>query len=138
MGIAFVFLEKMSITPDQFLDFAEQTIKSESADEFDYRNAASRAYYSAFHCCLSQRLRCPDLSCAEISGSHDRLYKRFESLSISDPENVTVKKMAYVAKQMKSVRHRADYMLDQEFPVEEAQQQVSDAKAVIKHWKTLP
>ena len=126
----------MSITPDQFLTFAESSLASSSAGEFEFRNAASRAYYSAFHCCLAERQRCPNLKDSDIFGSHDRLYARYRELSNGDVEN-KLKSMAYMAQMMKSVRHEADYKLNLPFQKRDADQQVSDAGKILKSWKEI-
>lgn len=127
----------MSITPEQFLDFAEKELRDSPA-EFEFRNSASRAYYSAFHCCLAEKQRCPGLNESDILGSHDRLYARFGQLSVDDPVNVKLKTMAYMAQMMKGVRHEADYRIREDFPEESARQQIRDAKTVLKHWKQIP
>ncbi|KXB31275.1 hypothetical protein AT959_07795, partial [Dechloromonas denitrificans] len=118
----------MSITPEEFLKFAEEAVNDANATEFDYRNSASRAYYSAFHCCYSEKQRCPGLTDNDIAGSHDRLYERFHKLTpLTSPVNTKLKKMAYVAKMMKAIRHDADYKIHMPFLKREAQQQISDA-----------
>ena len=126
----------MSSTPEDFLNFANVTLADVKANEFSYRNAASRAYYAAFHCCYAERSKCPELKDDEIRGSHDKLYARFESLPLSD-ENNTLKAMAYVSKMMKTVRHKADYHIDTNFSKSDSEQQFRDAQGVLKNWKKI-
>lgn len=104
----------MTATPDHFLDSAVSILNSPNASEINYRNSASRAYYAAFHCCYAERSRCPNLNANDILGSHDKLYKRFEELPHSN-QTVPLKRMAYMAKIMKTVRKQADYNLNEDF-----------------------
>jgi len=127
----------MSINPTHFIDFAESSVKKDAPSEFDYRNAASRAYYAAFHCCLSLKHMCPNLSESELHGSHDKLYAKFEQLGVAEPNSRELKQMAYMAKMMKSVRHTADYKVGEKFPPEDAIQQIKDAQKVLSHWRRI-
>lgn len=126
----------MSVTPDEFLTYAV-CAATPTANEFDLRNSASRAYYAAFHCCLAERSRCPSLSDSEIRGSHDKLYARFNLIPASEPKSGDLKAMAYLAKMMKSVRHDADYDIGSSFSADDAKQQLRDARKVVSHWKSL-
>lgn len=126
----------MSATPEQFLNSAISLLDAADGSEICFRNSASRAYYAAFHCCYSERSRCPNLNDADIWGSHDKLYKRFENLP-NTVDTVPLKQMAYMAKMMKSVRHKADYRLHEDFDRSDAAQQVTDARVVLKHWRSL-
>lgn len=126
----------MSITPDSFFNFAESTFNN-AKDEFDYRNSASRAYYCAFHCCNKERMRGPGIKDDVMRGSHDKLYDFFAALPVEMPEAPLLKKMAYMARLMKSVRKHADYNLQNDFCAQDSKQQVSDARKVLSTWKQL-
>jgi uncharacterized protein (UPF0332 family) len=126
----------MSSTPEEFLSFAVSAHKTAASLEFNYRNSASRAYYAAFHCCYTERSRCPELKDQDIQGSHDKLYARFGALPQSPIFN-TLKSMAYLAKMMKAVRHHADYRLMDKFNPQDSAQQIKDAESVLKHWKAI-
>lgn len=128
----------MSITPEHFYNFASSALANAKTqnNEFDYRNSASRAYYAAYHCCNLLRSKCPNLSDDDIKGSHDKLLDRFASLP-NDNEGSALKKLAYVTKMMKTVRHKADYVLDHEFSTEDSEQQIRDAKRVLDGWKKI-
>lgn len=126
----------MSSTPEEFLSFSISAQNTAGGIEFNYRNAASRAYYAAFHCCYAERLRCPNLIENEFLGSHDKLYAKFTALPIT-PVSTVLKSMAYVARMMKGIRHKADYRLGEEFALADSAQQISDAQSVHRKWKEL-
>lgn len=126
----------MSVTPEHFLNFANASLNYQNANEFDYRNSASRAYYAAFHCCYAERTKCPDLNEEDIKGSHDKLYARFQALPLTD-ENSILKSMAYISKMMKAVRHSADYHLSSNFSKDDGEQQLKDAKKVMEKWNKI-
>lgn len=126
----------MTVSHLDFLNFAKTSLVA-NPSEFCSRNAASRAYYAAFHCCYSMRSHCPELKDDDIKGSHVKLYKRFQNLSMDDPGAAVLKKMAYMALMMKKIREHADYVLVKEFKNADAIQQISDAQKVAANWKTL-
>lgn len=126
----------MSSNPEQFLEFAVSAHQNANGQEFNYRNAASRAYYAAFHCCYKERSRCPNLNDKDIYGSHDKLYARYEALPASPTSNL-LKGMAYLAKMMKPIRHSADYHLADQFSPDDSAQQIKDAQLVLKKWKEI-
>jgi uncharacterized protein (UPF0332 family) len=125
----------VSVTPQCFFSFAQEALQQVD-NEFSSRNSASRAYYAAYHCCYAERARCPSLKEDELKGSHDKLYSRIGNLE-SSPANDLLKKMGYLAKMMKSVRHSADYSVGDDFERREALQQLKDAQKVINHWNQL-
>lgn len=76
---------------------------SEGEGEVDWRNAASRAYYAAYHRALLSVSACPDNSHLKM-GSHERLTDRFDLL-----KTTPAKSISYVIQSMKRHRHIADY-----------------------------
>jgi len=126
----------MSSTPDQFLEFAVSAHQNAAGLEFNYRNAASRAYYAAFHCCNAERSRYPSLAGDVTLGSHDHLYARIKALPDSNTSRV-LKSMAYIALMMKDVRRNADYLIANPFSFEDSAQQIADAKKILQKWKLL-
>lgn len=73
------------------------------ATEMNWRNSASRAYYSAYHAAQDHVDNCPDNSHLHM-GAHERLSNRFE-LENSQP----ARSISYILVAMKRVRHQADY-----------------------------
>lgn len=130
----------MSTTPEDFYQFAKGVLQASGSSEFELRNASSRAYYAAFHCCKAVSDRYPLPPTSVQGGSHKILYAQFESLPVGNghpPENTKIKQMAYIAKSMKSIREAADYAINEGFDLDDAKQQLHDAKKVIDHWKSL-
>lgn len=131
----------MSTTPEDFYQFAKGILQAAGgSSEFEWRNAASRAYYAAFHCCKAVAGRFPLPPPSVQGGVHQILYAQLEAIPIGNghpPENTKIKKMAYIAKFMKSTRVAADYAIDEGFDLDVAKQQLCDAKKVIDQWKAL-
>lgn len=126
----------MSSTPEQFLDFSVLAHNNAEGHEFNYRNAASRAYYAAFHCCNAEIYRCNSPGDDSLLGSHDQLYARFIALPLSPVANI-LKSMTYIAIVMKTVRRKADYYLEDSFTFDESAQQIKEAQVVVRKWKEL-
>lgn len=117
-----------------FLEFAQSQLKS-AKKEFDYRNAAGRAYYYVFHCCLEHKIGVPY---NKDRGSHDNLYDAIGKLpDVEDPATKLLKNIAYVARMMKDVRNHADYKLKASFTEQDAKQQVKDAEKVRAKYREL-
>ena len=117
-----------------FLEFAQNQLKTANK-EFDYRNAAGRAYYFAFHCCLEHKVSVPYNN---DRGSHDNLYDSIAKLpDVEDPATKLLKAMAYSARMMKDVRNHADYKLKAPFTKQDAVQQVKDAEKIKSKYREL-
>lgn len=127
----------MAVQPLDFFQFAEKVVRDPQRTEFDLRNAASRAYYAAFHCCQSKEHLCPRVNRPDL-GPHDRMYERFAALPSDTSDDEAMKKMAYLASMMKAVRKAADYDVRNDFDPQDATQQVSDARRVVNIWRGLP
>ncbi len=124
------------VTPGDFLAFAEKAHDG-AQGEFDYRNAASRAYYAAFHCCYAETSRCPTPKETGKIGSHDLIYQQFKDLVGTGPEVFLLKSMAFVAQSMKAFRQRADYHIEMPFDASDSKQQLSLARKVLTRWAQL-
>lgn len=125
----------MSATPDDFLKFAKSV--AASSQEIDLRNAASRAYYAAFHCCNLCRQWGQNAADAAAKGSHDRLYARLKNVQGNDEISKLLKGMAFLALEMKEVRVAADYALDMDFDIHTTKQQLKDAEKVLAKFRRL-
>jgi hypothetical protein len=99
----------MSVTPEEFSDLATRLIANPT--EIDWRGAASRAYYAAYHISKAASSLCPDNSHFAIEGgTHAKLIDRFESWHHPDPEvRKKSKRIAYILRDMKKTREHADY-----------------------------
>lgn len=106
----------MPIDKTDFFDSADIKDCGDSTPEIAIRNAISRSYYAAYHAALdiSDRLEEPFYE-SKTQGVHDRLIKQFadyKKRDANDPEEFKVRSISYVLKQLKALRVRADYYLD--------------------------
>lgn len=114
----------MSVTADCFLSFAEWTF-SERQDEIGCRNAASRAYYAAYHACsifAHQHLAVP----ADAPGVHVQVIEAFVGSRQQEHRAI-----GYMLKQCRDLRAAADYDLNLCFESREAHQALSQARKVL-------
>lgn len=112
----------MSISVDELLAFAEAL--GNGTTECEWRSAASRAYYSAFHRGLEVAEACLAPN-RYVSGAHERLTDRFKSHSIKG------KALAYVLIDLKKTRTIADYKLGVPFRQTDATDFIPQCKSFI-------
>jgi len=99
----------------EFLLSAESFAQANT--EIGYRNAASRAYYCAYHASLvlAEELAFADYIPGRTDkiGAHERLIKRiqFGALSLSEGVKQKVSQVAHFLAQAKVLRVKADYKL---------------------------
>lgn len=99
----------MAVTPDELLTAAERLL-GQGAGEVDWRNAASRAYYGAYHRC---RLVADSagLGATQTGGVHAGLVAAF--LAPLNPR--PVRALGYMLDQSRLSRVDADYNIDVPF-----------------------
>lgn len=123
----------MSINDDQLLAWSDRDNIGE--DEVTYRALASRAYYSAYHKCKSWENTLPMIGSEEgqAGGIHQKLINR---LSNPAPEvrnletRKTSKVLATMLLNLKVIRHKADYDLNQNFEKTELATVIEGAKRI--------
>lgn len=106
----------MGVTSRCFGASAQRLVLGKS--EIDWRNAASRAYYGAYHAALAVAWYLPKAT-ARRMGVHEGLQRRFELEG-----SATSKDIAHVLRAMKVVRCSADYDLLKEFSRWDADEQL--------------
>jgi len=102
---------------EEFLKSAEILIKGNQ--EVDYRNAASRAYYCAFHLCRNFLNKQFDSQIGD-EASHTRVICK-----LKDSPNSKLRKLGNKLEQVKRLRHAADYRLVYQFEYYKAKQTLS-------------
>ncbi len=113
-----------------FLGSAQSLVAG--ALEIDHRNAASRAYYAAFHNCSSVKHLCPDNAHLHINaGEHKRLILRFREYPKKQPGSNLALGISYMLEKMKSDREDADYEISVDFPSDRASLMLSEAKRMF-------
>lgn len=96
-----------------------------------WRNAASRAYYAAFHWCqpVSQTLSEPRYD-SNVKGTHDYLIKKFGDAGGKHKNQL--KAIAYMLKEAKDIRVKADYEIDTAFEKTEAAENIKYAERIYQ------
>ena len=112
----------MSVTPEALFE-AASTISQGDREE-DWRNAASRAYYAAFHKC---RALADESGWANAKGSaHQAL---IDALLV-DP-NPTVRSLGYMLNDCRHRRRSADYDIADDFQQEWSEMVLHQCKRII-------
>ncbi|OQW93029.1 MAG: hypothetical protein BWK79_13280 [Beggiatoa sp. IS2] len=108
-----------------FLESAKQQLEIVLKEEVNYRNASSRAYYSAFHICKDLMDKHPEWHVA-IGSEHQKL--------INNLLNVPRKELNILGRQLeriKTLRHRADYDLHKKFTYQDAKQTIFESQKIV-------
>lgn len=108
----------MPISPDDLLNLASEL--TDETNECRLRCAASRVYYSIFHKCriFADNNNLPKTQNANV-GSHEEVIQRYLLFSDdADHSNqIEVRRIGRVLRNMKTIRKKADYNLDDEFTI---------------------
>lgn len=118
----------MSVTHKEFLTSAEAM--GRGTGEIDLRNAASRAYYSAYHACQNVVNFCPNVNVSD-AGQHEKLILRFKRYPSTDPRHPLANKIANLLDQAKSLRVRADYKISLPFRRNATETQVHNVRRLL-------
>lgn len=103
----------------KFLESAKELLNKQSTKEIDHRNAASRAYYGAFHICKKLLEDFPPTQ-SQIGAEHERIIN-----GLLNHQDKRFKTLGNMLKDAKNQRVKADYRLDNNFTIQ-------DAKIVVK------
>lgn len=124
----------MAITPVELLQFAKSFVGD--TDEVSWRTAASRAYYCAYHATQPLGALLPDPPYAsEVKGSHDRHIKKFTDFERGGAYGThfsQIRGIGYILQQMRSLRTRADYKIDEQFLASQARESVQFAQKLLE------
>ena len=115
----------MSVTPELLLDAATAIAKGSS--EVDWRNAASRAYYAAYHRCRTVALEAK-VEITETGGVHNALVNALTAPLTSRP----LKSLGYMLEQCRHWRTAADYRIDQDFSRDLADSVLASCRSILK------
>ena len=121
----------MAVTPRELLEAAGAL--EERGSEIDLRNAASRAYYAAYHQCrrLAQNLR---LRPAPGSGGVHRTVID----SLTDSGDRKLKSLGYRLEQCRKLRVVADYEIEVEFPPGDARTALAQCRKILDGAESIP
>lgn len=98
----------MAVSPRTLLESANTLLQG--GEEIDHRNAASRAYYAAYHACraLADEGGLPSYA---DTGTHRALID-----ALTGSRNNTCKGVGFLLRQCRKYRVAADYKIDEDFP----------------------
>ena len=112
----------MAVSPKQLLEAAQEL--AQGSREVDFRNAASRAYYAAYHRCrpIAQRngLR------SSGRGVHGDVIDALRTAT-----KPTLKHLAQMLARCKALRAKADYNIAEDFRRSEAQTSTRQAQKIL-------
>jgi uncharacterized protein (UPF0332 family) len=112
------------ITPDDLLTLAEKLIRG--AVEAEWRSAVSRAYYAAFH---KARLLLKSVGFAVPRGDQAHAYLWLRLCNCGDPQTIAA---GSDLNALRGDRNIADYQVDANFFLADAQVQVQTARRILQ------
>lgn len=122
--------------PIEFLKSSETVLlEKESVAEVECRNAASRAYYSAYHFCVDLSKRYPTINDSGVKkgvGMHEKLIQ-----TLCEHQDEQVRAVGYSLRQVKTRRVKADYKLAQTFTLQDAQFTVKSAQKLLQEIRKI-
>jgi hypothetical protein len=125
----------MSVSYKDFFESAERLLNNPNSSEIDFRNLISRSYYAAFHLSseIAANLHTP-VNEADYKklGSHEKIIIQFERHS-----DKYLNKLAYLIRQRKLNRVRADYYTNLLIERPEAAQHFHSVKDLIAKLEKL-
>lgn len=127
----------MPVTPDDFLLSAEELING--SREIDFRNSASRAYYSCYLEARSFAEKLPEVLEGNF-GSHMRVIRKFTEHSVnkkSRKHDRVIQQIGHLLLQVKSLRTRADYKIDGVYFKNDTEQTIEMAKRINNKIQSL-
>ena len=119
----------MTVTPDALFEAA--SILGRGDSEVDLRNAASRAYYAAYHRCrpLDQDLPSPP--------GRGGVHRAFID-SLTKARSSKLKSLGYMLDQCRKLRVKADYDIESEFRPGDARTVLTQCERILKEAESIP
>lgn len=112
----------MAVSPKQLLDAAHEL--AEGSREVDFRNAASRAYYAAYH-------RCRPIAKRNGLRSSDRGVHSDVIDALRTATKPRLKQLAQLLTRCRGLRAKADYNIDEDFRRSEARASTRQAQRIF-------
>ena len=113
----------MSIGPNDFYEAAKKL--GTGSEEVDFRNAASRSYYAAYHRCKALAKR-----------GDFRVSGRGDHVDVTDALERSFKTsgkiLARMLKKCRTLRRKADYKIDDTFTASEAQSCIDQVPKIFE------
>ncbi len=123
----------MSITNNDLLIYAEKLL-SEDGTEVIYRSIARLSYYSSFHLCHKVSKIIKSSYSPKVSqGIHEEVCQILQKMVLKGDDKsivMAIRSSGHILALMKSMRVHADYKLDNDFSLKDAQTMISQAKKI--------
>ncbi|MFO2968471.1 HEPN domain-containing protein [Legionella pneumophila serogroup 1] len=104
--------------------------------EIDYRNATSRAYYSAYH--EAKRVGARSNGHSKKSGTHNMLIEKLKTHIGITPIDQALKQIGILLSMCKKQRTKADYFLNVQYSKTDAQQTINLADKILQLTHQFP
>jgi uncharacterized protein (UPF0332 family) len=114
----------MSVSPADFLSSANVLVAT--GTEIGFRNAASRAYYAAYHYCLPTA-ETLDGAITPKSGLHHQFIQTFIQNG-----SLKARAIGYILEQCYGLRIKADYITYEEFRQKEAETVIQQVGVIFR------
>lgn len=123
----------MSVAPDDLWHYADSSKASDS--EVQQRCSMSRAYYAAYHCCVSwhKNLPAPGSSGTGGGGMHQTLINQLRNpdATLDANRRLLSRSLGYTLQALKTDRELADYHLRDPIPQGKVAMMCATAKQVL-------
>ena len=122
----------MAVSPESILESA--AAMSDGKAEVDWRNAASRAYYAAYHRCRALATLIDPRADLSTRDSHQIVCEILQQKS--NPNKA--RGLAYLLGPMRTLRNRADYEIDGEFDQDSGRNCVANCREILERADAIP
>lgn len=120
----------MAVSPEDLLVIAQELMGRDR--EINYRSAANRAYYSAFHTCLELAASLPRTH-SHGRGAHEKLISRLKNhrvRRVSRGNDIRIRTLGNLPAKAKPLRVHADYRIGEEFGRAKAEELILRAEKI--------
>ena len=120
------------------LDFLNSAVEFKGGgSEVSWRNAASRAYYAAYHACLPLAKSLPNYRDVQ-GGVHTQLIAALENATARDStSHLSVRALGFLLRQIRFHRIAADYFIEEEFDESNADLVLKQSERIIESSQKL-
>lgn len=130
-----------AVKAQDFITLAEELIQ-EINSPIKIRAATSRAYYGAYHAAKSfhESLASQGTVATPVKGGvHEQLIQCLinPTVSYTDQTYLTSKSLGYMLARVRKCRNSADYTINSDVPLEDAQTTVAEAKLIVSKSESL-
>jgi uncharacterized protein (UPF0332 family) len=121
----------MAVTPNALFEAARVIGQGES--EVDSRNAASRAYYAAYHRCRSLNESLPSPAPPVRGAVHRTIIE-----ALTGARSSRLKSLGYMLEQCRRLRVNADYDIESEFRHQDARNALTLCEKILDKADSVP